>query len=237
MYKNNKIAVIIPALNEVESLPFVIENIPSYCDSVFIIDNGSTDGTFELLKKYEAAGTITALRENRRGYGHACLKAMAKLTDENIVVFCDADFSDDPAQMHILLDPIIGQNADCVVTNRFTHKLETGAMSPVQRFGNKLSVFLIGMLWGKWYKDLGPFRSIRRELLLKLDMRDKNYGWTIELQVKAASGGLDIREIDVPYKRRVRGESKVGSTFTGAMKAGAKILYKILSLRFRPGFF
>ena len=223
MYKNKKIAIIIPALNEEDALPTVIQEIPIYIDRVIVADNGSTDRT----ARYAALLGAEVCYEKRKGYGWACLKGMSLLKDEDIIVFLDGDNSDYPNRVNLLLDPIIDSDCQLVISNRFTRQMEKGSMSFPQRFGNKLSVFLIKLLWGFHYKDLGPFRSITKEALLMCNMSDKNYGWTIELQIKAIQKSLRICQVDVPYRRRVLGKSKVSGTILGVIKAGFKILWKI----------
>lgn len=234
MYKKHTIAVIIPVLNEQENLPGLLSALPSWVDLILVSDNGSSDGSWELLQ--EQARSLPQLhpcREPRRGYGNACLRAMQELQGDEIVVFLDGDQSDDPALMPRLLDPIIEQGYDTVISNRFTPALESGAMGMAQRFGNKLAVFLIRLLWGYNYRDLGPFRSIRGPVLQALKMADPNYGWTIELQVKAIEHHLRIAQVDVPYRARRLGRSKVGGSLRGILGAGSKILYKILQLKCR----
>ncbi|MEW6364761.1 MAG: glycosyltransferase family 2 protein [Acidobacteriota bacterium] len=232
MYKNSRIAVIIPALNEEESLPGVLLEIPVYVDVVLVADNGSSDGTSRVALERDYGKPVRVVREEKRGYGHACLRAMRELRDEEIVVYLDADRSDHPELMQMILDPILSDHADLALSNRFSAGLEKGAMSTPQFFGNKLCTFLIRLFWGHSYKDLGPFRAIRRSSLDLLRMQDGNYGWTIEMQIKAIEKGLKIVEVDMPYRCRERGKSKVSGTARGVILAGAKILYTILRFRF-----
>ncbi len=227
MYREKKVAVIIPALNEEESLPLLLGDMPEYVDNVYVTDNGSTDNTARIAREKGAVVTT----EKKKGYGMACLRAISCLQDEDIVVFLDGDYSDDPSNMDLLLDPIIASEADMVISNRFTLAMEKGSMSLPQRFGNKLSVFLIGLLWGFKYYDLGPFRAVSRESLESLEMEDKNFGWTIEMQIKAIQHGLRIVQVDVPYKNREKGKSKVSSTVSGVIRAGYKIIYTIFKLK------
>ena len=233
MFKHTTIAVIIPALNEAESLPGVLSTIPDYVDRVIVADNGSGDGTYDIAANGGYHPRVTAVKEPRRGYGSACLRAMQELDDEQIVVFLDADHSDDPRLMNRLLDPIISGEVDGVLANRFTPQMEPGALSWPQYLGNKLAVLLVRLLWGVRYRDLGPFRAVRRDVLTGLQMSDPNYGWTIELQVKAAARGLRITEVDLPYRNRSRGKSKVSGTIKGVVLAGYKILWTIAKYKLR----
>ena len=232
MFKGNKIGVIIPAHNEEDSIGRLIEKIPGYVDSIFCIDNRSKDRTYEICAQYGATRPVVPLREPETGYGRACLRGIDALSGEEITVFLDADLSDDPASMHLLLKPIAAGKVDFVLSNRFTPMLEAGAMSLPQRWGNKLSVFLIYLLWGHRYRDLGPFRAIKTSALKNLHMEDKNYGWTVEMQIKAAEQQLRIREIGLPYYRRDAGKSKVSRNIRGIVRAGSKILFTIFKLAF-----
>jgi len=234
VYRGKKVAVLIPALNEAESLPKVLEDIPAFVDRIIVCDNGSTDRTFEIAASHAAlCPDLLAVRETRRGYGSACLKAMSALTDEEFVVFLDADGSDHAELMGSLLDPLL-DGADLCISNRFTPQLHPGALSLPQRLGNRLAVLLVRLLWGFGYRDLGPFRAVRREALLRLNMRDATFGWTIEMQVKALDAGIRIAQVDVPYRARVGGKSKIGRTFSGVVLAGFKIVATILAHRISP---
>lgn len=230
MYETKTVAVIVPALNEKENIRNLLRAIPRYVDRIIVCDNGSADGTFEILldeADRDVTGRLMVVREENRGYGAACLRAMRALGDEEITVFLDADLSDDPEMMPRLLDPIRGGEKDFVVSNRFTPRLEQGAMSRPQKWGNRLAVWLIRLFWGFPYRDLGPFRSIRTASLMDLDMRDQNYGWTVEMQIRAVEAGLRIGQVDVPYRNRLRGRSKVSRTVRGVVFAGSKILLVI----------
>jgi glycosyltransferase involved in cell wall biosynthesis len=231
MYRKKKIAVIIPAYNEDESLPFVLKALPHYIDRVIVADNGSSDNTNKIAQDKSLHPNVIVCREKKRGYGNACLKAMENITDENIIVFIDADYSDYPDKINLLLDPIIEQNFDSVISNRITKNLKKGIMTIPQIFGNKLAVFLINLLWKFKYNDLGPFRSITAEALKNLKMKDKDYGWTIELQIKLIQKKQKVCEINMPYRKRIHGKSKVSNTFKGIILAGMKILFKIFYLR------
>lgn len=231
MYRKKKIAVIIPAYNEEESLPFVLKALPHYIDKVIVADNGSSDRTNKIAQDKTLHPNVIVCREKKRGYGNACLAGMQHITDENIIVFIDADYSDYPDKINLLLDPIIEQNFDSVISNRITEELIKGAMTIPQIFGNKLAVSLINIFWKFKYNDLGPFRSITTKAIKNLNMNDKNYGWTIELQIKLIQKKLKVCEVNIPYRKRIHGKSKVSNTFKGVILAGSKIIFKIFSLR------
>lgn len=217
------VAVIIPVLNEAEALPKVLASIPDWVGHVIVADNGSTDASGEIARK---AGAIV-VEEPRRGYGSACLKAIASLPDDvGIVVFMDGDASDDSTQMAALVDPIRRGEADMVLGSRVLGERERGALTPQQIFGNALACTLIRLVWGVRFTDLGPFRAIGREALARLEMADRDYGWTVEMQVRAAKVGLRCIEIPAHYRRRI-GTSKVSGTIRGVIGAGTKILYVI----------
>jgi rSAM/selenodomain-associated transferase 1 len=224
MRNDVSIAVVIPALNEEQAIGKVIADIPDWVDDIVVADNGSTDRTAEVARAHGAR----VVHEARRGYGSACLTAIAALDQPRIVVFLDADHSDHPEEMDALVDPIIGGEAEMVIGSRFLGSCEPGALTPQQRFGNRLACKLIGWFWGVGYTDLGPFRAIRYDSLESLEMCDPNYGWTVEMQVKAAQQRLRVREVPVSYRARV-GKSKVSGTVRGVVGAGTKILYTILA--------
>jgi glycosyltransferase involved in cell wall biosynthesis len=228
MRQKAKVAVIIPALNEEAAIGGVVAAIPAWVDDIVVVDNGSTDATAAIARDRGAR----VIREPQRGYGAACLAGLAALTDPDIIVFMDGDGSDVPSEMALLVDPIIKNQADLVIGSRVLGAREPGALTPQARFGNWLACRLMYLFWGKKYTDLGPFRAIRRRALAGLDMRDRNYGWTVEMQVKAVRRGLRVRETPVSYRRRI-GASKISGTLRGAMGAGTKILYII----FREAFF
>ena len=221
------VAVIIPALNEQKAICKVLKEIPaSIVDEVIVVDNGSTDGTSE---KAEACGA-TVLHENEQGYGYACLKGIEYLKQQEkppeIIVFLDADYSDFPEEMEQLIKPIRNENVDMVIGSRELGNRETGSMTFAQVYGNRLATFLIHMFFKVRFTDLGPFRAIRFEKLLQMEMQDKTYGWTVEMQIKAAKMGLKNIEIPVTYRKRI-GYSKVSGTVKGTMMAGYKILWTI----------
>jgi glycosyltransferase involved in cell wall biosynthesis len=230
MINDRRIVVIIPAYNEEESLPKVIAEIPGFVDEIIVVNNASTDNTQEVVKKAGA----TALTENERGYGAACLKAIEYIKDKNydIVVFLDADYSDYPDEMKLVVNPIIKDDYDLVIGSRIIGNREKGSMLPQAVFGNKLATFLIELFWKSEFTDLGPFRAIKYSSLLKLNMQDRNYGWTVEMQIKAAKQGLKTAEVPVSYRKRI-GKSKVTGTVKGTVKASIKILYLIFKSLFK----
>jgi glycosyltransferase involved in cell wall biosynthesis len=222
MREGGKTAVIIPALNEEEGIKKVIAAIPGWVDEVLVVDNGSTDRTSEVARSLGAQ----VLFEPRRGYGSACLAGIGTLKDVDVVVFLDGDFSDYPEEMDRLVDPILRGEADMVIGSRVLGRREKGALTLQARFGNWLACLLMRALWKFPYTDLGPFRAISFQGLRRLDMADRDYGWTVEMQVKGAIHGLRSREVPVSYRRRI-GRSKVSGTLKGVVFAGAKILYTI----------
>lgn len=217
--------VVIPALDEEAALPRVLADIP--CPPVrrvVVADNGSRDRTAEVAR---AAGA-EVVHEPRRGYGSACLAALAHLEADppGVVVFLDADYSDRPDELPQLLAPVERGNAELVVGSRTLGSREPGALSPQQRVGNGLACGALRVLYGVRYTDLGPFRAVRWEPLQRLQMRDRDYGWTVEMQVKAARAGLRYAEVAVSYRRRV-GVSKISGTLTGTLAASRKILWTL----------
>jgi hypothetical protein len=221
------VGVIIPALNEEHALPQVLAELPASVDELVVVDNGSTDRTAEVARRAGA----TVVVEPQRGYGAACLRGLAMLGPHDVVVFVDGDHSDYPEELPRLVQPIAAGEADFVLGSRLQGQREAGAMPPQAVWGNRLACFLMGWLFGVRYSDLGPFRAIRREALERLGMCDRNFGWTVEMQIKAARAGLRICEVPVRYRRRV-GQSKISGTVSGTIKAGAKILYTIFRYSF-----
>jgi glycosyltransferase involved in cell wall biosynthesis len=220
----NKIAVVIPALNEEKAIGCVLADLPdSLIYQVIVVDNGSNDLTSEIALK---SGAEVAL-EPKRGYGAACLKGLSMVKKEvDIIVFLDGDYSDYPEDINLLILPIINNSADMVIGSRALGKRQRGSLTPQQIFGNWLATRLIKLFWGFDYSDLGPFRAIRTKSLEKLKMQDNNFGWTVEMQIKALKHNLKIKEVPVRYKKRI-GESKISGTLSGTIKAGFKILYLI----------
>ena len=225
-----RIVVIIPALDEEKSLPKVLAEIPEdLVDEVFVVDNGSRDRTADVAR---AAGA-TVLHEPRAGYGQACLTGIAALalSPPDIVVFVDGDFSDRPSEMRELVKPIVAGEADFVVGSRVRGQREPGALAPHARWGNWLATWMIRLLYDYQFTDLGPFRAIRYDTLKALDMRDRDYGWTAEMQAKAARARVASTEVPVSYHRRI-GKSKITGTVKGTVLAGWKIITTILKYRF-----
>ena len=225
--KRPDVKVIIPAFNEQNAVGLVIDEIPKELVSeVIVVDNGSTDGTYQQAKSRNA----TALKELKRGYGNACLKGIDHIvnsaTQPDIVVFIDGDHSDYPQQIKALIDPIWAGEADLVIGSRALGEKEKGSMTIQQRFGNWLAVTLIKIFYGVSFTDLGPFRAIRYQSLLKINMKDRTYGWTVEMQLRAAKLDLRSKEVSVDYRKRI-GVSKVSGTIKGTIGAGYKILYTI----------
>lgn len=213
------VGCIIPALDEAAAVGLVIGAIPAWVDSILVADNGSTDGTADVAR--QAGAAVVTIKE--RGYGAACLGALAALPSVDIVVFVDGDYSDYPQDMHRLVDPIVAGRADLVVGSRVQGCAEPGALTPQQRFGNWLATGLVGLLWGVRYTDLGPFRAIRADSLRRVGMRDRTFGWTVEMQIRAAKLGLVGMERPVRYRRRI-GTSKISGTVKGTVLAGVRIL-------------
>lgn len=226
------IYVIIPALNEEGSIAKVIEDLPVEVTECIVVDNGSTDGTAMNAK---VAGA-TVLSESRPGYGYACLKGLdylrKKVVDEDIIVFIDGDYSDYPEELTQLIAPIEKGESDLVIGSRNNSMLQKGAMTPQQVFGNWLATYLMKVLYNGNFTDLGPFRAIRWSSLQRLNMQDKTYGWTIEMQLKALRYKLKYSEIPVRYRPRI-GTSKVSGTLKGTIMAGYKILGWIFTYTFR----
>jgi glycosyltransferase involved in cell wall biosynthesis len=213
------IAVVVPALNEVSAIGRVVADMPDWVDRRIVADNGSSDGTGAIA---EAAGAIV-VHEPERGYGAACLAGIRAAGSVDIVVFMDGDHSDFGEDMHLLVDPIVTGARDFVLASRVLGEREAGSLTPQQIFGNWLATTLIRLIWGVRYTDLGPYRAIRRDALERLAMADRNYGWTVEMQIKAAEQGLAVDEVPARYRMRI-GQSKVSGTVKGTILAGAKIL-------------
>jgi len=222
-------ALIIPALTEQECLGQTLAELPAgLFRYVIVADNGSTDGTAAIAR---AHGALVS-QEPERGYGATCLAALALLpADAEIVVFLQADGSEDAAEAPRLLDPIRRNEADLVLGSRPLGRPAPGALLPHQRFGNWLACTLVRLLYRHTYTDLGPFRAIRRSSLAALDLRDRNYGWTIEMQIRALQRGLRVLEVPVSYRPRRAGENKVSGHLRSSLAAGWIILSKVFSLR------
>jgi glycosyltransferase involved in cell wall biosynthesis len=214
-----RIGCIIPAYNEAKAIGSVLGDVPSWVDCIVVADNGSADGTGDVAGR--AGAQVVRIEE--RGYGAACLGGLAALPESDIVVFLDGDYSDYPDEMQMLVDPIVAGRAAMVIGSRVAGEAEAGALTPQQRFGNWLATHLVRMIWGVPYTDLGPFRAIRRVALDELGMGDRTFGWTVEMQIKAAQRGLATMERPVRYRKRI-GTSKISGTVQGSLKAGVRIL-------------
>ena len=222
------ISLIIPALDEEHAIGPLLGAVDrSLVRDVIVGDNGSRDATAHIAR----GGGAEVVEVAERGYGAACAGALTRLRDDvEIVVFMDADGSDDPAEIAALVAPILANRADLVIGSRALGIVEPGALTPQQRFGNWLATRLIRWIYGHSYTDLGPFRAIRRELLDRIAMQDRRYGWTVEMQVRALQLGARVSEVPVRYRRRV-GRSKISGTVSGVVKAGWWILYTIFKYR------
>jgi glycosyltransferase involved in cell wall biosynthesis len=218
-----KIKVIIPAYNEADSIGLVIHDIPKQVEEIIVVNNNSTDDTEINAQKAGA----TVLTENNKGYGYACLKGMqyiAKQKDKpDVIVFLDGDYSDYPEELTKIVKPIIDDNIDFVIGSRVKSLREEGSMTTPQIFGNWLATRLMRLFFTAKFTDLGPFRAIKYNKLLALNMEDKTYGWTVEMQLKAIKQKLTYTEVPVNYRNRI-GVSKVSGTVKGAIFAGVKIL-------------
>jgi len=226
-------AVVIPALNEEASIAKVIGDIPDpFRERVVVGDNGSTDRTREVAR---AAGAVV-VEEPERGYGAACLRALAELALDppEVVVFLDGDYSDHPQEMPRVAGPVLDGEADLVIGSRVLGSREPGALTPQSRYGNLLATFLIRLFYKERFTDLGPFRAVSWSALEQMGMEDRDFGWTVEMQIKAPKLGLRCREVPVSYRRRI-GKSKVSGTVRGSFLAGKKILWLIFRELFRGG--
>lgn len=218
-----RVSVIIPALNEEDAIGKVLADIPLQAvHEIIVVDNGSTDGTRAVAQR----GGARVVAEPVKGYGSACLRGISAVDHPDIVVFLDADHSDHPEELPLLLEPLVSGRADLVIGSRVLGSRERGALLPQARFGNWLATRLIRLFFGARFTDLGPFRAITWQGLQSLGMRDRDFGWTVEMQVKAAMKGLRVAEVPVSYRRRI-GRSKITGTLRGTLSAGCKILWVI----------
>ena len=223
--KYPSLAIIIPCHNEEEGIQSAIEQASFYGD-VFVIDNASTDNSFSLASQAGA----TVIREERLGYGTAIMTGMleAKRAGKELAIVLDADLSDNPSDIPILVEPLLKENVDLCLSAR-TRLEDQVNLEPHQRFGNKLAVTLMRVKTGHRYRDMGPFRAFNINTILSLPMKDENFGWNIEMQMKAASRGLNIREIELPYRKRQTGTSKISGNLKNSLKAGAIIIRTVLT--------
>ena len=227
---NPIIDVIIPVYNEADSISKVIAEIPAQLvRHIIVCNNGSTDDTADIALKAGAK----VLHQPIKGYGNACLKGMEYVSTleilPDIIVFIDGDYSDYPEEMPLLIEPILKNEVDLVIGSRALGTMESGAMMPQQIFGNWLATTLIKFIYNYEFTDLGPFRSIRYDKLMSMEMTDKTFGWTVEMQVKAAKMNMKTMEVPVRYRKRI-GKSKVSGTVKGTILAGHKILWTIFKL-------
>jgi len=219
--------IVIPAFNEENSVGNVVNDIPkTVVREIIVVNNNSTDKT--ALNARNAGATV--LEEKNMGYGNACLKGIEHINQKEIkpdvVAFLDADYSDYPEELVKILEPIQTKDMDMVIGSRALGRLEKGSMTPQQVFGNWLATFLLKLFYGVKYTDLGPFRAIRYDRLMEIGMKDKTYGWTVEMQVKAAKLKMNTCEVPVTYRKRI-GFSKVSGTVKGTIGAGYKIITTI----------
>jgi len=216
------VAVIIPALNEEESIGKVVRAIPRLASRTVVVDNGSTDRTAAAARE---AGAMV-VREERKGYGHACLRGMEEVRDADIIVFLDGDFSDFPEEMPLLVAPIAEGRADMVIGSRMRGRRQRAAMAPQSLVANAFFSWVL-RLYGMRVTDIGPFRAIRAQALFSLDMKEVTYGWTVEMMVKAARRHMRVVEVPVSYRRRL-GRSKVSGSAIASLKAAARMTYTLL---------
>lgn len=217
--------VIIPALNEQASIKKVIEEIPDYVDRIIVVDNDSEDATREISEKAGAQ----VVSEPKRGYGRACLTGIEAAGDTNIIAFINGSYSDYPDDLDKLIKPVVSGNCDLAIGCRQDDPLVPRGRFAHQKWGTQLACFTIRLLHGYKFKDLGPLRCISRPALLELQMQDQDFGWTVEMQLKAAKSGQTILQVPVQYRKRV-GKSKISGTLRGSLMAGYKIFYWIFRL-------
>ena len=226
------ITVIIPAYNEQDSIGHVLKDIPSYVHEIIVVSNASTDKTETVARDSGA----TVIREEKKGYGYACLKGLDHVAKAqnvpDIIVFLDGDYSDYPEQLTEIVEPIIKQDYDMVIGARDKRFRESGSMTLPQIFGNWLATSLMSLFFGANFTDLGPFRAIKYDSLIALQMEDKTYGWTVEMQLKVLKKNMSYVEVPVKYRNRI-GVSKVSGTVKGAIFAGVKILGWIFKYSFK----
>lgn len=226
--------MLIPALDEEEALPVQLARVPSSVDRVVVVDNGSTDGTVEVAL---AAGA-EVVHEAERGYGAACLRGLRHLAERgarpDVVVFLDADGSDDPARIPALVRPVADGRAEMVLGVRRGGEGATGSILPHARVGNRVVLVLLALLFGRRFRDMPPFRAVSFPALEALAMDDRNWGWTLQMQIRAHRAGLGIVELDMPHRRRVRGRSKISGSLTTSLRVGLTMFRTLVRERFRP---
>jgi glycosyltransferase involved in cell wall biosynthesis len=223
MYGGKTISLILPARNEAPALGAVLNQVPPEVDRVLVVDNGSTDGTAQAAEAFGAE----VVQEPDPGYGRACLAGLAALKEDppDMVAFADADGSDDLSHLKHLFHLVAEGHCDLALSRRMPE--HENALSLPQRFGNRLATRLIYLFWGHRYHDLGPMRAISWKALKRLNMRDRNFGWTLEMQIRALKRGLRVKEVPTPYRRRIAGRSKVSGNVRGVLKAGVKFFWVI----------
>ena len=227
------ITVLLPAYNEEESLPEVLRELQAVDPpvDVVVVDNGSEDRTARVAGQ---AG-VTVVYEPSRGYGNACLAGILYLSRRKappqVLVICDADGGDDPGALPKLTAPILSGEADLVIGSRTLGNAEPGSLTPQAQVGNAIATSLIAQLHGYHFSDMGPFRAIRFQSLLDLGMEDETWGWNVEMQMKALKGDLRVQEIPVRYRKRLAGESKISGSLSGAVRAGARMLWAVYRYR------
>ena len=220
---SSRISIIIPAFNEESSIGLVLDALPQdKIHEIIVVNNNSTDDTARVASAHGAR----VVEEPQKGYGSACLKGIDELNAPDIVVFLDGDFSDFPEEIVELVSPIEKGDADFVLGSRMILTESRRALLPQARYGNRLAVFLIKLFFNYSFTDLGPFRAIRYSSLMAIGMQDIDFGWTVEMQIKAVKNGLRIQELPVKYRERI-GVSKITGTVSGTFKAGTKIIYTI----------
>ena len=220
---SSRISIIIPAFNEESSIGLVLDALPQeIIHEIIVVNNNSTDDTARVATEHGAR----VVDEPQRGYGSACLRGMSELDAPDIVVFLDGDFSDFPEEIVELVNPIEKGESDFVLGSRMILPESRMALLPQARYGNRLAVFLIKLFFNYSFTDLGPFRAIRYSSLMDIGMQDIDFGWTVEMQIKAVKNGLRIQEVPVKYRERI-GVSKITGTVSGTFKAGTKIIYTI----------
>lgn len=225
MRNGRRIALIVPALNEAENLPDVLARVPNWVDRICVVDNGSTDATADVARRSGAQ----VLVENRRGYGWACSRGVAACVDFDVLLFADADGSDDLSTAHVLVDLVATDQADLAMGNRMAGLAEPGALSWPQRWGNALACRIMRWRFGLFFEDLGPLRAASPDTLTALDQRQMTYGWTVEMQLRLRIRGGRVIEVPVRYFARRAGRSKVSRSLSGIGRAGYHIIRTILA--------